>query len=145
MACFKSFQDTFCRKTKQANWEKEIPLEKWSKFLAEKYNFPINDESSMALMSNFIQEKRMAFFIHPRYGIPLRDLREEFDLKSTFFNCHVKDNMVYLKGKGNGHGVGLCQEGAIIMASKGYDFKQILAYYYIDMYLDKIVKLRLNR
>jgi stage II sporulation protein D len=53
--------------------------------------------------------------------------------------------MVYLKGKGNGHGVGLCQEGAIIMASKGYDFKQILAYYYTDMYLDKIVKLRLNR
>ena len=145
MACFKSFQDTFCRKTKQANWEKEIPLEKWLKFLVEKYNFPVNDEISMALMSNFIQEKRMAFFIHPRYGIPLRDLRDEFDLKSTFFNCQVKDNMVYLKGKGNGHGVGLCQEGAIIMASKGYDFKQILAYYYSDMYLDKIVKLRLNR
>ena len=145
MACFKSFQDTFCRKTKQANWEKEIPLEKWSKFLAEKYNFPINDEKAMALMSNFIQEKRMAFFIHPRYGIPLRDLRDEFDLKSTFFNCQVKDDMVYLKGKGNGHGVGLCQEGAIIMASKGYYFKQILAYYYTDMYLDKIVKLRLNR
>ena len=107
MACFKSFQDTFCRKTKQAN--------------------------------------RMAFFIHPRYGIPLRDLRDEFDLKSTFFNCQVKDDMVYLKGKGNGHGVGLCQEGAIIMASKGYDFKQILAYYYTDMYFDKIVKLRLNK
>ena len=145
MAGFKSFQDTFCRKTKQANWEKEIPLEKWLKFLVEKYNFPVNDESSIVLMSNFIQEKRMAFFIHPRYGIPLRDLRDEFDLKSTFFNCQVKDNMVYLKGKGNGHGVGLCQEGAIIMASKGYDFKQILAYYYSDMNLDKIVKLRLNR
>ena len=57
----------------------------------------------------------------------------------------LKDDMVYLKGKGNGHGVGLCQEGAIIMASKGYDFKQILAYYYTEMYLDKIVKLRLNR
>ena len=145
IACFKSFQDTFCRNTKQANWEKLIPLEKWSKFLVEKYNFPIDDEISMELMSNFIQEKRMAFFIHPRYGIPLRDLREEFDLKSTFFNCQVKDDMVYLKGKGNGHGVGLCQEGAIIMASKGYDFRQILSYYYANMSLDKIVKLRLNK
>lgn len=145
LTCFKSFQDTFCRKTKQANWEKIIPLDKWSKFLVEKYNFPIDDKASMDLMSNFIQEKRMAFFIHPRYGIPLRDLREEFALKSTFFNCQVKDDMVYLKGKGNGHGVGLCQEGAIIMASKGYDFRQILSYYYAEMYLDKIVKLRLNK
>lgn len=145
LACFKSFQDTFCRKTKQANWEKIIPLDKWSKFLVEKYNFPIDDKASMDLMSNFIQEKRMAFFIHPRYGIPLRDLREEFALKSTFFNCQVKDDMVYLKGKGNGHGVGLCQEGAIIMASKGYDFRQVLSYYYAEMYLDKIVKLRLNK
>jgi len=145
IACFKSFQDTFCRNTKQANWEKEIPLENWSNFLVEKYNFPIEDETSMELMSNFIQEKRMAFFVHPRYGIPLRDLREEFDLKSTFFNCQVKDDMVYLKGKGNGHGVGLCQEGAIIMASNGYDFRQILNYYYAEMYLDKIVKLRLKK
>ena len=95
--------------------------------------------------TDIIWNEKIACFIHPRYGIPLRDLRDEFDLKSTFFNCQVKDNMVYLKGKGNGHGVGLCQEGAIIMASKGYDFKQILAYYYTDMYLDKIVKLRLNR
>ena len=145
IACFKSFQDTFCRNTKQANWEKIIPLDKFSKFLVKKYNFPIEDETSMELMSNFTQDKRMAFFVHPRYGIPLRDLREEFDLKSTFFNCQVKDDMVYLKGKGNGHGVGLCQEGAIIMASKGYDFRQILNYYYAEMYLDKIVKLRLKK
>ncbi len=35
-----------------------------------------------------------------------------------------------LKGAGWGHGVGLCQIGAAVMAEKGYDYKEILAHYY---------------
>lgn len=35
-----------------------------------------------------------------------------------------------LKGAGWGHGAGLCQIGAAVMADKGYDYKQILMHYY---------------
>jgi SpoIID/LytB domain protein len=35
-----------------------------------------------------------------------------------------------LLGAGWGHGVGLCQIGAAIMAERGYDYQQILAHYY---------------
>ena len=35
-----------------------------------------------------------------------------------------------LTGAGWGHGVGLCQIGAAMMAEKGYDYKQILDHYY---------------
>lgn len=35
-----------------------------------------------------------------------------------------------LRGAGWGHGVGLCQIGAALMAERGYDFQQILAHYY---------------
>lgn len=35
-----------------------------------------------------------------------------------------------LKGRGWGHGVGLCQIGAAMMAVKGYSYKEILAHYY---------------
>lgn len=35
-----------------------------------------------------------------------------------------------LLGAGWGHGVGLCQIGAALMAERGYDFQQILAHYY---------------
>jgi len=37
---------------------------------------------------------------------------------------------VILYGKGFGHGVGLCQEGAMQMAKKGYSYDQILRFYY---------------
>jgi SpoIID/LytB domain protein len=35
-----------------------------------------------------------------------------------------------LKGRGWGHGVGLCQIGAAVMAEKGYKYEDILLYYY---------------
>ena len=37
-----------------------------------------------------------------------------------------------LTGHGWGHGAGLCQIGAAVMASEGYTYEQILAYYYAD-------------
>lgn len=37
---------------------------------------------------------------------------------------------VRLHGRGWGHGVGLCQIGAAVMASKGYTYRQILEHYY---------------
>ena len=34
------------------------------------------------------------------------------------------------KGRGSGHGVGMCQDGANGMAKAGKDYKQILKRYY---------------
>lgn len=58
-------------------------------------------------------------------------------LPSAFFYLEkkYKENSLDLSevtilGGGNGHGVGLSQDGARGMASKGYDFKEILAHYY---------------
>ncbi len=43
-----------------------------------------------------------------------------------------------LTGAGWGHGVGLCQIGAAVMASKGYQFDEILLHYFKDAMLKKI-------
>ncbi|WP_181593013.1 SpoIID/LytB domain-containing protein [Paenibacillus sp. YN15] len=45
--------------------------------------------------------------------------------------------MYTIKGTGNGHGLGLSQWGARGWAEKGYDYKQILAYYYDGVTLTK--------
>lgn len=130
-----SFKDTFCIHTQQAKWEKRIPKEQWTTFLVDKYNFPIWDSVSNELLQHFVQEQRSAFYLHPIYGIPLRDLREQFKLKSTFFDVDMEGEEMVLHGRGFGHGVGLCQEGAMNMAKKGYSFDQILGYYYPEMRL----------
>ena len=42
-----------------------------------------------------------------------------------------------LKGAGWGHGVGLCQIGAAVMSTQGYNYQQILAHYFPGSNLDK--------
>jgi stage II sporulation protein D len=125
-----SFEDPFCRHTKQATWIKSIPLEKWTNHFSSTYDFPVHDSICFGLLTNFNQEQRRSFFIHPMFGIPLRDIRESFRLKSTFFSVALLEKNVILTGKGFGHGVGLCQEGAMNMAKKGYKANEILDFYF---------------
>ncbi|MEN9700179.1 MAG: hypothetical protein RLZZ301_1377 [Bacteroidota bacterium] len=138
----KTFKDTFCIHTQQANWQKRIPLQTWTDYLVKKYDFPLSDSLSYAQLRLFEQPQRMAFYLQPVYGIPLRDLREHFQLKSTFFSAEIVGNEMVLIGKGYGHGVGLCQEGAIQMAKLGYQYDQILRYYYPGMRLISLPELQ---
>jgi stage II sporulation protein D len=125
-----TFKDTFCIYTKQAKWETRVSQDKWRDFMVNKYNYPINDSVFASMIFQFDQVDRKAFYIHPVFGIPLRDIREEFNLKSTYFSCYPEGNEVVIKGKGFGHGVGLCQEGAMKMARSGIDFEQIMKFYF---------------
>ncbi|MCQ2336875.1 MAG: SpoIID/LytB domain-containing protein [Paludibacteraceae bacterium] len=49
---------------------------------------------------------------------------------SAFTVSRTADGGFRLTGKGWGHGVGLCQIGAAVMAHKGYNYKEILQHYY---------------
>jgi stage II sporulation protein D len=62
-------------------------------------------------------------------------MRTDLGLKSTFFNVRLTGDSVILNGFGYGHGVGLSQEGAIYMSKLGYDYKEIIHYYYKNVNL----------
>jgi SpoIID/LytB domain protein len=51
-------------------------------------------------------------------------------LYSSWFDVEKTKDGFTLRGHGWGHGVGLCQIGAAVMADKGYTAEQILAHYY---------------
>ena len=62
--------------------------------------------------------------------LEIRRILSESHLKSSAFDVRFESDNVILDGKGWGHGVGLCQIGAAVMASKGYNYIQILNHYY---------------
>ena len=126
----KSVIDTFCIHTKQATWEKRIPQDKWEGYLERQFGYPVKDSTYNYLLYHFRQEQRHAFYQMPQLGIPLRDIRVYFKLRSTWFDCYLEGQEVVLKGKGFGHGVGLCQEGAMNMAKYNYSFKSIMQFYF---------------
>jgi len=65
-------------------------------------------------------------------------------LPSTFFDIYLQRNpsgeleKIVFKGFGNGHGVGMCQVGALGRARAGQSYRAILSYYYRGA---KLVKL----
>ena len=62
--------------------------------------------------------------------LEIRRILSDSHLKSSAFDVEMTDEKVILHGSGWGHGVGLCQIGAAVMASEGYDYRQILEHYY---------------
>ncbi len=58
-----------------------------------------------------------------------RTLSESHLFSSAFVIEKAQDGFT-LKGAGWGHGVGLCQIGAAVMAAKGYTYREILQHYY---------------
>lgn len=56
--------------------------------------------------------------------------RKLLKLRSTDLDIRYDKTNVYIKTKGYGHGVGMSQYGANIMAKKGYNYEEILKYYY---------------
>jgi len=60
-------------------------------------------------------------------------------IKSTTFNLVKKKNeWAFLKGRGFGHSVGMCQSGAQGMAREGKTAEEILMHYYPDSIINKI-------
>jgi stage II sporulation protein D len=132
----KTIKDTFCLKQPHATWQRSIPVEDWKAYLQLKHKYPVDDTVKMNSASNFSQNNgRSIYFIDKDLKIPLKVIRSDFQLKSTFFSVEQVGENVIFKGKGYGHGVGLCQEGAMRMAKQKYSYKDILSFYYRDVHL----------
>ncbi len=131
----RSVKDTFCIYTRQAKWTKRIKRSEWENYLVKQFGYPVKDSIWGPLLYSFTQQQRMAFYQIPQLGIPLRDLRVHFKLKSTWFDVYLDGDEVVLNGRGFGHGVGLCQEGAMKMAKYGYTYDKIMRFYFSGVHL----------
>jgi stage II sporulation protein D len=58
------------------------------------------------------------------------DFRSALGLSSQSFEVKLSAESVRVSGRGWGHGVGMCQSGALAMARAGSDYRQILRHYY---------------
>jgi stage II sporulation protein D len=131
----KSVKDTFCLKMPHAHWERKIATEDWMSYLALKHKYPVEDSVSFINAVNYPQDSRGIYICDKGLKIPLKTVRADWQLKSTYFSIEQRSDSVIFKGKGYGHGVGLCQEGAMRMARLGYSYKDILHFYYKDVHL----------
>jgi stage II sporulation protein D len=137
----RSVKDTFSVAQRSYSWQKKILRKDWLAFLKNKYNYPIEDANSVKKVVNFNQYNRRVYLVD---NIDLRSIREHFKLRSTFFSVSEDGDNVKLSGYGFGHGVGLSQEGAINMARLGYNYIEILKFYYLGVQIKNISELNID-
>jgi stage II sporulation protein D len=134
-------KDSFSIGQRNYTWEKRINKQEWLTYLKKNYNYPIDNPDKAKLVLSFSQPSRKTYLVE---NIPLKKIREDWKLRSTFFDIIEEDETVLFKGKGFGHGVGFSQEGAIQMAKMGFTFEEILQFYYPDTKITRVDKLNLN-
>ena len=126
----RSIRDTFCLRSQEATWQKQISLD----IFCNKLNigFPIDSTAQNSLCESIcsFSYNRPEVLNIGNKKFKSTDLRSKLNLKSAWFDWECKGDSVLLFGRGFGHGVGMCQEGAIRMAELGFSPNQIIKHYY---------------
>ncbi|MGL4805811.1 MAG: SpoIID/LytB domain-containing protein, partial [Bacteroidales bacterium] len=68
----------------------------------------------------------------------IRKVLSETHLYSSAIVFEETEERWIIRGAGWGHGVGLCQIGAAVMAVKGYEYEDILNHYFPSAAIEKI-------
>ncbi|MGB0391329.1 MAG: SpoIID/LytB domain-containing protein [Salibacteraceae bacterium] len=131
----RSIPDTFSNGMPHYTWKTFMSTEKWLSYFERKYNYPVSDSAARNYLTSYNPETRGIFISPVDTNILLKTIRKDWTLKSTYFTVSEVESIIYIEGKGYGHGVGLSQEGAMRMAELGYPYNKILHYYYQDTHL----------
>lgn len=119
----------FCRASKTYAWEENIPLADFEAKFKQKID-------EITVLTRSIDGRALTVELSGNKtrrlsGHELRMAMGAMKIKSTLIHeIAIKGSKVNIKGNGFGHGVGLCQYGALGMAKAGKPFRDILAYYY---------------
>lgn len=136
-------EDRFCQRSPKRNWNLTIPLSTFRNKLADN-DIKIGRILSLSTIPFFDSPRIDTLIMETDTGIKhvkattLRRIFGYGKLKSTWLEVKLDKNHVTFTGKGYGHGVGMCQWGAKGMAEEGYDYKEILKFYYPDAEMAQI-------
>lgn len=90
----------------------------------------VNKDTSGRVKTLLIQSKKPRRVPVARFRHALNQSMGQERLKSALFTVTRDGDRFIFKGRGWGHGVGLCQEGAKEMAMNGKTYQDILAHYF---------------
>ena len=97
--------------------------------IASRYNSGRVNELEIVITDDFDEESIVTIKGNEIRSI-LRTANNKSILWSTLFDVQLDSDKIIISGKGFGHGVGLCQWGAISLSKNGRSYSEILDLYY---------------
>ena len=129
-------RDPFCSGSPHYKWRLSISAKDMLSFIQAKGSTALKikgirlykkDRSHRVLTLLFVTDQG-------KLQVDVSDIRKRFgnsEFKSTYLTSVARDGGYFeFSGRGWGHGVGMCQEGAKDMAERGKSYKKILRHYY---------------
>lgn len=116
-------EDTYCKKRTRSTWTFAVDREKF-----------IVDTSADKVKAQKFKSKWVSLA-----SLTMNEIRKTFgfdQIRSHPDQIKIEEDKVVFSGRGYGHGVGLCQWGAMEMARVGLSYKQILAHYYPKAFIE---------
>lgn len=143
---YQQVECSFCHKTGKKSWKHEIGNSKLTamldRVLERYYSDRIENKKEIKMVEDSPQKSELRFYsgskLHVVKKAYLRHLFGRELLPSNNYTLIKAGKGYVVRGEGYGHGVGMCQLGALELAKRGYNYKQILSHYYPQHQLKKI-------
>jgi stage II sporulation protein D len=134
---YRSVNCTFCTGTGMKDWSGNLKQKKLvgmvDQVLKRYYSDNISGDD-VKIMPDSMANSELRLYVGDRLHIVkksyLRNTVGRDVLPSNNFVMSMKGETIEVHGQGYGHGVGLCQLGALELAKRGYDYRQILSFYF---------------
>ena len=123
-----SVSDPWCSYSASSSWKKSLPLKEWNSFIGSKGIAPGAETQLYSAPGS--KPVRIANRTAGGKTISSEDIRTAFALRSAYFTITRAGDSIEVNGRGYGHGVGLCQDGAKHMAEKNMTYEKITGFYY---------------
>lgn len=141
----RAVKDPFCKSASKNNWTFRMDRHKLLSTLKRAFYLPsgVHLKSILPRVRGANRAHVVDFIFSENIikRISANDLRKLLGygrLKSTHFEVSSSWKNVVFKGRGFGHGVGMCQWGAQRWARKGKDYRFILKHYYPEAHLKRM-------
>ncbi|MEO1573502.1 MAG: SpoIID/LytB domain-containing protein [Pseudomonadota bacterium] len=131
-------------------WEERVSAEELSARVAARLDSPVGRVVGLVPMARGRSGRLYKLRIEGERGaavvgkeLEIRRVLSRSHLKSSAFVVRTegpaeRPDVFVLRGAGWGHGAGLCQIGAAVMAVRGYDYQRILMHYYPQTALKRL-------
>lgn len=136
-----SVKDPWCSYSASSKWKRSIARSEWNSFLKSKGVTPGTEgaiysaaaPAGTRITSRTVQGKTLLS----------EEMRVRFGLRSAYFTLAPAGDSIIFTGRGYGHGVGLCQDGAKHMAEKKMNYARIIGFYYPGTIITDVKKARM--
>lgn len=142
---YRSVDCPFCQKTGMKDWDHRIKNSTLNSMVDKVLTRYYSDNiavGAIKLMPDSPENSELRLYAGERLHIIkksyLRNLFGRNILPSNNFVMTQKGHDFHVQGKGYGHGVGMCQLGALELAKRGYNYRQILSHYFPRHQMKKI-------